>query len=114
MSDELGTNLDEPVSAPAPKVQRAKAAPAAATVPAVGMPKTTRIQLEESVDIPPNGLFIGHNGRGYLLKAGEPVDVPDFLLNILNDAMVLAPQVDPTTKQVIGYRERLRYPYRQL
>ena len=99
MSD-LGTNLED-----RPKVQKAKP---------VGMPTTVRIILEENEVIPPTGLFIGHNGRGYLLRPGEPVNVPAPIIEILNNAVMSTPQMDPQTLQVIGYRERMRYPYRVL
>lgn len=103
---DLGSNLDEP-AAPAPRIQKAKQTP-------VGMPKTVKIILEEHDDIPPGGLFLGHNGRGYNIIPGEPVDVPDFLIEILDNAKVAAPITDPSTKQVTGWRERLRFGYRRL
>jgi hypothetical protein len=93
-----------------PKVQRGRKADAPAEP--IGMPKTTRVLVEENPDIPPNGLYIGHNGRGYLLQPGVEADVPDHILEILDHAVMMAPTVDPITKQVVGYRERMRYPYR--
>lgn len=78
----------------------------------VGMPARVKIQLEENDDIPPTGLFLGHNGTGYLLRTGEPIEVPRYLLEILDHAVMSAPTTDPGTKQVVGYRERMRYPYR--
>ena len=74
--------------------------------------KTRRIVLEESSDIPPTGLFIGHNGRGYVITPGVEVDVPEFLLGVLGDAKMSAPTVDSKTMKVLGYRDRMRYPYR--
>lgn len=75
---------------------------------------TVRIVLEENEDIPPTGLFLGHNGRGFLLQPGQPVDIPRELLGILDNAVMSQPQLDPTTKTIVGYRDRLRYPYRRL
>lgn len=76
------------------------------------LPQTTRIMLEENETIPPNGLYIGHNGRGYLLRPGEEVNAPNALLEILDNAITSTPVVDPQTRQVVGHRPKLRYPYR--
>lgn len=46
------------------------------------------------------------------LRPGEEADVPVELLSVLNDAVTDAPIIDPVTSQVLGYRSRLRYPYR--
>jgi hypothetical protein len=94
---ELGTNIEPEI-----KVRRAK--------PIV--PDTIRIVVEENDDIPPTGLFLGHNGKGYMIRPGEPVDVPKHIVEILDHAVMSSPQIDPGTKQVVGYRERMKYPYR--
>ena len=92
-------------------------APDGKVVPKVVMPghmkmKTLRIMLEENEDIPPSGQFIGHNGNSYFLRPGAWVDVPVAILEILDNAVTSTPIVDPQTRQVIGHRPKLRYPYR--
>lgn len=78
----------------------------------VGMPKTVRIILEENDEIPPTGLPIGHNGKVFVIRPGEEVDVPPSLLEILDQAVMAVPQIDPQTKQIVGYRDKMRYSYR--
>jgi hypothetical protein len=34
------------------------------------------------------------------------------LVNILNDAVMEVPNVDPVTRQIVGYRKKLRFPFR--
>lgn len=78
------------------------------------LPKTaTRvwIQLEDNDEIPPTGQFVGVNGRSYMLRAGEPVHVPEEVVYALEDAVMSVPIVDQN-KNVVGYRDRLRLPFR--
>lgn len=100
--DQLGSNL-----APAPETKAAKGVSADLTA-------RTWIQLEENDEIPPTGQFIGHNGNGYLLKPGEPAHVPNHIIEILDHAVTSSPVVDPVTKQVVGHRDRMRFPYRRV
>jgi hypothetical protein len=105
--DILGSNI-EPVKTVTPaKTPRAKNAP-------VGMPQTVKIIIEENDNIPPTGLFVGLNGKGYLIRPGEEVNVPLGVVEILDNAVMSAPQTDPGTRRVVGYRERMRYPYRRV
>lgn len=109
--DLFGDNLAE-----APKAKRGRAKPLtpAAADATKEAKKKVKILVEENDDIPPTGLPIGHNGTAYVIKPGEPVEVPQFLLDILDNAVMSVPVTDPSTRQVVGYRERLRYPYRRL
>jgi hypothetical protein len=102
---ELGRNIDQEEAPPPPKKKAKVSGPAEAV-------KTVRIILEENDLIPPSGLFLGHNGKGYYLKPGMEANVPMPLIEILNHAIELVPQVNPETGQVDGYREKTKYPYR--
>lgn len=74
--------------------------------------KRIRIVLEENDEIPPTGQFIGVNGKGYILRPGEEADVPVSLLESLDHAVKEVPIVDQLNRKVIGWRKRLRFPYR--
>jgi hypothetical protein len=75
-------------------------------------PDRVRILLEENDNIPPGGQFFGVNGAGFLLRPGVAVSVPRGILDILDNAVMDVPVVSPDNMQVIGYRKKLRYPYR--
>lgn len=83
-------------------------------VPSIGMPNYVWIILDDNDDIPPSGLFLGHNGTGFMLQTGVPAHVPEHLLGVLDDAIMQAPILDDRTKQVIGFRPRPRYTYRRV
>lgn len=108
----LGANLEAPVlsieEAPEPEVLSKR--------------PRIRIQLEDNVNIPPGGQFFqvgGSNPDGtrflhsYLLKPSVPANVPEDLVEILNNAMGSVPVLDDQ-QSVIGYRDVLRFPYRVL
>lgn len=73
--------------------------------------KRVKIILEENEHIPPTGQFFGVQGKGYVLRPGEIAEVPVSIINILNCAIMSVPIVDGT-QRVVGYRDRLRFPYR--
>lgn len=98
-----------PVLKPRSKAARAAAAQQETFDP---LEKKVVIVLEENDNIPPTGQFISVNGRTFILRPGDEAEVPIALVNILNDAVQDVPQIDQATKQVIGYRKKLRFPYR--
>ena len=71
-----------------------------------------RIILERNATIPPTGQFFGVNGRSYILRPGEPADVPQEIVDVLNNAIEAVPERDPVSQQVVGYQNQLRFPYR--
>ena len=73
--------------------------------------KRVWIQLEDSAEIAPTGQFIGCNGRSYILRAGEPANVPEELVEVLQDAVMSVP-IQDENQNVIGWRDRLRFPFR--
>lgn len=101
--EQLGSNLSPPAANAKPAKKEAK-----------GMPDRVWIVLEDNDQIPPTGLFLGHNGNSFLLVPGEPVAVPSYLIEILEHAVTSVPVTDPRTKRVIGHRERMRFPYRRV
>lgn len=126
----LVDDLTEDLAAAAPPAPKPAAKPRAPAKPRAAKPpveptpsdeppalkplrevQRVKIILSENDEIPPTGLFVGLNGRGYLLRPGEEIDVPVGVLEILENAVTSVPQVDPSTRQVVGYRNRLRYPF---
>lgn len=103
MTDELEALMAEN-QAPAPAPKRGR--------PARDAGPRVKIVVEENEDIPPTGLPIGLNGKAYIIRPGEEVLVPLGVKEVLDQAITSVPQVDPSTRQVVGYRDRLRYPYR--
>lgn len=100
--DDVEANIE---TAPAPKTRKTKAAAAPAS-------DRVTIILEENPEIPPTGQFVGYNGIGYLIRPGEEVTVPRGVMEILEHAVTSMPTIDPQTQQVIGHRDRMRYPFR--
>lgn len=74
--------------------------------------KKVVIIIEENDHTPPGGHFVGVNGVGYQIQVGKEVTVPRSVLEVLDNAKESVPQTDPNTNSVIGFRDRLRVPYR--
>lgn len=105
--DEVEGNLETVAIVKAPKK---KAKPQTEFERITAEPRT-RIILEENDQIPPTGQFVGVNGEGFLIMPGVPVDVPESVLEVLDNAIMSVPVKD-SNDSVIGYRDRLRFPYR--
>lgn len=73
--------------------------------------KRVKIILEENDAIPPTGQFFGVNGTGYQIQPGKEVEIPEFLLGVIDNAVTSKPIVNEDG-QVVGYREVPRFPYR--
>jgi hypothetical protein len=101
----LGNNLfNEQPAAPKPKKAAAKK---------IDPEARTWIVLEESTDIPPNGLPISVNGETCMIMAGEPVHIPNKYIEVLDNAVISMPVLD-SSERVIGHRQRHRFPYRKV
>lgn len=105
--DDAGTSDAEALANSQKLGPSAKGAP-------IGMPQTVRIILEEGDNMAPTGQTFSINGRAYLIRPGEEVDVPIGIIEILDNAVMSVAVQDPQTMKVVGYRNRLRFPYRRI
>jgi hypothetical protein len=69
------------------------------------------IWLEDHPDIPPTGLYVGHNGDGYRIPKGQWVRIPKFLKGVLDDAIVSSPVINPETGQPETWIDKRKYNY---
>lgn len=76
--------------------------------------KFYKVTFEDSENIPPGGQFFQLNGRSWMLKAGSTYVIPLGLKEVLDNAIEGAPIINNDTKQIDGYRQRPRFPYRLL
>lgn len=70
-----------------------------------------RIVLEDNDAIPPGGQFLQVQGRPFMLQSGYEMDAPVSVLDVLDHAIMSVPVTDEN-KNIVGYRDRLRFPYR--
>ena len=80
-------------------------------IPATKKSDFVTIVLEDSERIPPTGQFFGINGKSFMLRAGEEARVPRGIVDILDNAIESHP-VKNHANQVVGSRNRHRFPYR--
>ena len=73
--------------------------------------KRIRIVLDDNDDIPPTGHPVSVNGRLYILKPNEEMDVPVEVAHVLDLAVMSVP-VYGENQKVVGFRDRPRLPYR--
>lgn len=100
--DEFRVNLeDAPVAVASPSPRAAKAK----------KDERITIVLEDNDEIPPGGQFVGVDGVGYQLQSGVELRVPRGVVEVLDAATTSVP-IKNAEHQVIGYRSRLRFPYR--
>lgn len=87
---------------------------AAATAEPLPTPKPqprVKIMLEDNDAIGPGGQFIQVDGMPYMLQPNMEVEVPVSLLDVLDHAIQSVPVTDEN-RNITGYRDRLRFPYR--
>lgn len=112
MSGPLSNLLEEDAPVPALHPRTSVEQPEVVKPPE----KKVTIILEENENIPPTGQFVqygsGYELHSFIIRPGEEVTVPRAVLNVLDNAVQDIPQIDPTTRQVVGYRKSLRFPYR--
>ncbi len=93
--------------------QMSAAAKLGSNIPPVVEKKSdwVKIVLERDRKIPPTGQFFGHNGRTWVLRAGEEVRVPSGIIDILDNAIEMQPILDGFDRQV-GWQNQRRFSYR--
>lgn len=69
------------------------------------------IEVSLGADGEPVKQFVGANGRDFLITRGVPVKVPKAVLDVLDNAIVGVPEVDPNDNTKTIVVERKRFPY---
>lgn len=113
VAEVLGSNLGDEVPSEF-RIEMDTSDAKGASRKAVDKEERIWIILEDQDDMPPGGVFLSANGKGYKLLPGVEAYVPKCLTHILDCAVLSSPVLDEVTRQVIRYRDRLRYPYRVL
>lgn len=69
------------------------------------------INIGLSNDNEPSKIFVGADGRDFLIQRGKDVAVPKAVLNVLDDAVVGVTEVDPNDNTRSIVVDRKRFPY---
>lgn len=120
MTDDVLANVAEGLGASVKKraPRPSRAAPAVKSdgfddpAEPAALPERVWITLEENKAISPRGQFFGINGTGYILRPGKKAYVPRAIVDVLDNAVQMVPNVNPDTLQIDGWNEQLRFPYR--
>jgi hypothetical protein len=83
-----------------------------APIPAPAEEGRTWIILEENSNIPPTGLYLGVNGDGCLVRAGEKVHLPNRYLEVLDHAIEGVAQQNSQFQLTGATHGRQRFAYR--
>lgn len=105
----IGVPNIQPEHKPKRSQRPSRAKAKAADAPA-GDTRMFEITLHDHKEIPPNGQFVGVNGKQYLLQPGRRVKVPAAVLEVLDNAVQALPEVNDKL-QVVGMRNAPRLTY---
>lgn len=76
-------------------------------------PRMRKIILDPHEDIPSRGgLYVGYNGRQFLLPTNRAILVPQGVVEVLDNAVLDVPVRDPDTLKLVGSRPAKRFQYR--
>ena len=74
-----------------------------------------RVEENDENDDANKRVFIGHNGKSYWLRVGMEADVPECVLNVLDDATFVVAEKDPITQKLNGRtRNKKRFSYQMV
>lgn len=82
-----------------------------AVKPAPTKEKRYIINVSLGNDNEPRKQYVGANGRDFLIERGVDIEVPQCVLNVLDDAVIGIPEVDPNDQTKTIVVERKRFPY---
>jgi hypothetical protein len=94
-----------------PTDEQLQAVASADPMPAAKPMPRVKVILEDNDNIPPGGQFIQVDGVSYLLQPNMEANVPVNVLDVLDHAVMSVPVTDEN-RNITGYRDRLRFPYR--